>query len=56
MASLWVIMAMAEKASFDDEVPVIEAIQAGDRYAFSELVRRHEGWQDHHRRAIGQPG
>lgn len=37
-------MAKAQQASFDEEVPVIEAIQAGDRYAFSELVRRHEGW------------
>lgn len=38
------IMAMGQHATYDDEVLVIEAIQAGDRYAFSELVRRHEGW------------
>ena len=37
-------MAMGRHATFDDEAPVIEAIQAGDRYAFGELVRRHEGW------------
>ncbi len=29
---------------FDVEQPVIEAIQAGDRYAFAELVQRHGAW------------
>ena len=28
----------------DPEHPVIEAVQRGDRYAFSELARRHESW------------
>jgi RNA polymerase sigma-70 factor (ECF subfamily) len=37
-------MEMAERESFQAEEPVIEAIQAGDRYAFGELVRRHDGW------------
>ena len=29
---------------FDVEQPVIEAIQAGDRHAFAELVQRHGDW------------
>lgn len=29
---------------FDDELPLIEAIQGGDRYAFAEFVRRHDPW------------
>lgn len=37
-------MGMAQTESYDAEVPVVEAIREGDRYAFSELVRRHSGW------------
>ncbi len=37
-------MAMAQCEGIDGEVPVIEAIQAGDRYAFRELVQRHNRW------------
>ncbi len=37
-------MGMARFDNYDAEVPVIEAIRGGDRYAFSELVRRHSGW------------
>lgn len=37
-------MAIAQRDSYDAETPVIEAIQAGDRYAFKELVRRHTRW------------
>ena len=29
---------------FDPEEPVVEAIRAGDRYAFAELLRRHDKW------------
>ncbi|MGB0714907.1 MAG: RNA polymerase sigma factor, partial [Phycisphaerae bacterium] len=29
---------------FDDELPLIEAIQGGDRYAFAEFVKRHDQW------------
>lgn len=32
------------KAEFDAEQPVIEAIRAGDRFAFDEFVRRHGSW------------
>lgn len=35
---------MAERESFDAELPVIEAVRAGDRFAFGELVRRHDRW------------
>lgn len=35
---------MPQRESFDDEAPVIEAIQSGDRFAFAELLRRHDGW------------
>lgn len=35
---------MAECESYDAELPVIEAVCAGDRYAFGELVRRHDRW------------
>jgi RNA polymerase sigma-70 factor (ECF subfamily) len=38
-------MHMAERIEAPDaEQPVIEAIRSGDRYAFDELVRRHNGW------------
>lgn len=37
-------MAMAQSDAFDAEEPVVEAIRAGDRYAFSEFVRRQTGW------------
>lgn len=35
---------MALATEFDAEQPVIEAIQAGDQYAFAELVQRHGSW------------
>ncbi len=35
---------MAHRDASDVEVPVIEAIRAGDRYAFTELVRRQGRW------------
>lgn len=35
---------MAMPNEFDPELPVIDAIRAGDRYAFGELVRRHDQW------------
>ena len=34
-------MAMAEPGAFEVEGPLIEAIRAGDRYAFAELMRGH---------------
>jgi len=37
-------MAMAQTQAFDAEEPVIEAIRSGDRYAFSELMRRQSAW------------
>lgn len=37
-------MTMPLACEFDDEHPVITAIQGGDRYAFGELVRRHSKW------------
>jgi RNA polymerase sigma-70 factor (ECF subfamily) len=37
-------MEMAACESHDSEAPVIEAIRSGDRYAFAELVRRHNVW------------
>ncbi len=37
-------MEMAACESHDSDAPVIEAIRSGDRYAFTELVRRHNGW------------
>lgn len=35
---------MARSQGFAAEEPVIEAIQDGDRYAFSEFMGRHAGW------------
>ena len=35
---------MANRESFDEEEPVIEAIRSGDRFAFAELLKRHDGW------------
>jgi RNA polymerase sigma-70 factor (ECF subfamily) len=35
---------MARSEGFAVEEPVIEAIQGGDRYAFSEFMGRHCGW------------
>ena len=35
---------MAYRDESEVEVPVIEAVRAGDRYAFSELVRRQGRW------------
>lgn len=37
-------MTVALADDFDVDVPVIEAVKAGDRYAFAELVRRHGSW------------
>ena len=37
-------MAMAWPHEYDAEQPVIDAIRGGDRYAFEELVRRHDRW------------
>lgn len=37
-------MTMPRHEEFDPEAPVIMAIRQGDRYAFSELVRRQERW------------
>jgi len=37
-------MAVPMADQFDAEVPVIEAIRSGDRYAFAELVHRHTRW------------
>ena len=37
-------MAMAQFDAFDAEEPVVEAIRAGDRYAFTEFVHRQNGW------------
>ncbi|MCH8147434.1 MAG: RNA polymerase sigma factor [Planctomycetes bacterium] len=31
-------------AEFDPEEPVVEAVREGDRFAFAELVRRHQKW------------
>jgi RNA polymerase sigma-70 factor, ECF subfamily len=38
------MMGTALADEFDVDLPVIEAIQAGDRYAFAELVQRHGSW------------
>lgn len=35
---------MAIVQNYDAEHPVVDAIRAGDRYAFEELVRRHGKW------------
>ncbi|MGB2986809.1 MAG: RNA polymerase sigma factor [Phycisphaerae bacterium] len=35
---------MAERETSDVDEPVVEAVRAGDRYAFGELVQRHNGW------------
>lgn len=35
---------MAQSEVFDAETPVIAAARGGDRYAFTELMRRHNGW------------
>ncbi|MFQ5496249.1 MAG: RNA polymerase sigma factor [Phycisphaerae bacterium] len=35
---------MAQSQTYDADMLAIEAIQAGDRYAFSDLVRRHDRW------------
>jgi RNA polymerase sigma-70 factor (ECF subfamily) len=37
-------MTMALPNEADPEQPVIDAIRAGDAYAFEELVRRHDRW------------
>lgn len=37
-------MPMARHESCDAEEPVVEAIRGGDRSAFAEFVRRHNGW------------
>jgi len=37
-------MAMPATTDFDQEEPVIDAIRGGDRYAFGELVERHDKW------------
>lgn len=37
-------MAMTQLENDDAETPVIQAVQTGDRFAFGELVRRHNGW------------
>ena len=37
-------MAMAESDLQTAEEPVIEAVRAGDRYAFTEFVRRNDRW------------
>lgn len=37
-------MTVALTDDFDPEVPVFEAIQTGDRYAFDEFVRRQHRW------------
>ncbi len=37
-------MTMAMPNEFDPELPVIDAIRSGDRFAFGELVRRHDQW------------
>jgi len=37
-------MTVALTDDFDPEIPVFEAIKAGDRYAFDEFVRRQHRW------------
>lgn len=37
-------MAMTQCEGFDAEEPVIDAIRTGDRFAFTEFMRRHSGW------------
>jgi RNA polymerase sigma-70 factor (ECF subfamily) len=37
-------MTMAVTAEFDPDLPVIEALRAGDEEAFAELWRRHHRW------------
>ncbi len=38
------VMTVALTDDFDPEIPVFEAIQTGDRYAFDEFVRRQHRW------------
>ncbi len=38
------MMAMPATEDFESELPVIDAIRGGDRYAFKELVERHDAW------------
>ncbi|MFQ5462080.1 MAG: RNA polymerase sigma factor [Phycisphaerae bacterium] len=35
---------VAQTSGFDEDLPLIQAIQRGDAYAFGELVRRHDRW------------
>jgi len=35
---------VAQTSGFDEDLPLIQAIQGGDAYAFGELVRRHDRW------------
>lgn len=37
-------MTVALSETYDPELPVVEAIRSGDRFAFEELVRRHDSW------------
>lgn len=37
-------MAMPATTEFDPEEPVIDAIRGGDRYAFKEIIQRHDHW------------
>ncbi len=37
-------MAMALAEDIDPDVPVVQAVQAGDSYALDELIRRHGAW------------
>jgi len=41
---LTMMTSVAQTSEFDEDLPLIQAIQGGDRYAFGELVRRHDRW------------
>lgn len=41
---MWVTTAVVLAEVLDSEVPVVEAVQNGDRGAFEHLVRRHSRW------------
>lgn len=42
--SIWVMTEMTASVQYDSVVPVVEAAQQGDEFAFGELLRRQDRW------------